>query len=165
MPNLQGISRFVKNVYPLVLKRLPNARLHIVGKCDDLELKKEWESMSGVTVKGYVDDIVQEYCESDVCIAPIYAGAGTNIKVAEALQMHRPCVVAPTAYRGYEMLEKGKDIVVAANDSSYAEAIVDLLSDPERRTSMADHGYEKYKQYLSRQAFMDVVKDSLQSVS
>lgn len=164
MPNMQGIGHFIKNVYPLVLDSVPNVRLHIVGRCNDEEQKKEWESISGITVKGYVDDIALEYYESDVCIAPVYAGAGTNIKVAEALQMHRPCVVAPTAYRGYEMLEKGKDIVVADNDASYAEAIVDLLSDPEKRNAIADNGFEKYEQFFSRQAFMDVVKDSLQSL-
>lgn len=165
MPNLQGISHFVKNVYPLVLKSVPNVQLQVVGRCDDTEQKKKLEGAYGVTVKGFVDDIVQEYYESDVCIAPIYAGAGTNIKVAEALQMHRPCVVAPTAYRGYEMLEKGKDIIVADNDASYAQAIVDLLSDPEKRNTIADNGFEKYEQFFSRQAFMDVVNDSLQSLS
>lgn len=164
MPNLNGITYFLENVYPKILKEVPNIQINIIGQYPDKRYREQMEQISGVHVKGFVDDLSVAYASCDICVAPIYAGAGTNIKVAEALQMQRPCVVAPVAYRGYEMLVDGEDIIVAKNDVQYADAIVELMHDEKHRNFLAKNGYAKYQKYLSKECFADIVKKSIKTL-
>lgn len=163
-PNLHGIQYFLKNAFPLVKKEIPDVTLSIVGRCPSEKMKADLEQQEGVYVKGFVDDIFKEYAMCDICVAPIYSGAGTNIKVAEALQMQRPAIVTQTAYRGYEMLENGKDVIVVKNDNQYANEIIRLLRNPEIGESLAKSGYAQYMQYFSKQHFIDIVREALNTL-
>lgn len=164
-PNRNGVEHFLQHVYNRVLQEIPDVQFHIIGTCPDEDLKREIESYPNVVVKGYVDDLIKEYKECDICIAPMYAGAGTNIKVIEALQMGRPCVITPIAYRGYELLVNGKDLIVAYNDTQYAESVISLLKDPQSMVNMAKNGYKKYQKYFSKEYFFKVVKDAIEQIS
>ena len=59
---------------------------------------------------------------------PIYSGAGTNIKVLEALQMGRACVVSREGTRGFtSTLQSGRDYYIASNDQEFADSVIRLL--------------------------------------
>lgn len=164
-PNLHGIQHFITHVFPMVRTRIPDVILNIIGRFPNERVKTDLEQQEGVHVKGFVEDIQAEYAFCDVCVAAIYSGAGTNIKVAEALQMQRPCVITQTAYRGYDMLENGKDIIVVENDKQYAEEILKLLENSEIGESLSRNGYAKYKKYFSKIYFEDIVKEALNKLS
>ena len=165
LPNRRGIEHFIQHVYPLILQEIPDIHFNIVGDCPDEELRIKIEGYTNVKVKGYVENLMQEYSLCDLCVAPIYAGAGTNIKVIEALQMCKPCVVTPSAYRGYEMLKDGEDIIVANNDAEYAQAVISLLKSPPKMKMIAQNGYAKYQKFFSKEYFLKIVKETVLSLS
>lgn len=153
-PNTKGAEHFIRNVLPLVQRQFKDVKCTLVGKPLNQEWKDKLETNNSVVVKGYVEDLFEEYKQAEVCIAPLYLGAGTNIKVLEALSMQRACVVSKFAMRGFERnLCEGKDILVAKNDSDYAKCIISLLLNPSYNERIAYSGYSTVMKHYSWSAF------------
>ena len=111
---------------------------------------------------GFVQDLRNEYEKSNVCVVPVYSGAGTNIKVLEALRMNRACVVSEEATRGFlNIFEDGKDYLVANNDEQFVGKVCLLLQDKELATSLAQQGFLTLNQHYSIQTFNSIVKKAL----
>jgi len=160
-PNWRGIEHFVDEILPLIRQQVGDVKLAIVGKVQSKEWKNKVES-KGVCVKGFVEDLTCEYSNAQVCVVPVYVGAGTNIKVLEALQMGRACVTTKAATRGFDAtLENGKDYVVANNDQEFADKVVALLTDMSYNHQIAMQGSASVRKYYSRDEFMDIIRRSI----
>lgn len=161
-PNAQGIDKFIDNVFPLIRQYIPNVELHLVGGCNQQAYLDKWSKIEGVKYMGFVDDLQDEYKEARVVVVPIYGGAGTNIKVLEAMQMRRPCVTTTYGVRGFsEYFEDNEEIIIAKNDATFAEKIVALINDETQNHNIATKAYSAMKAHFSRKAFNEIVKQSL----
>lgn len=96
--NKDGISRFIKDVWPLLKNRDPEIRLLIGGGiCNVLEQNT---LPSGVILKGKYDNPDDFYALGDICINPIFNGSGLKIKTFEALAHGKLTVVDPHSALG-----------------------------------------------------------------
>ena len=164
-PNAKGVDRFVEAVFPLIRNQIANVELHLVGGCNQQVYLEKWSKVDGVQYMGFVDDLQQEYLQAQVVVVPIYGGAGTNIKVLEAMQMRRPCVTTSYGVRGFsEYFDDDKDILIADNDASFAMKVVRLLNSEKESHAIATHAYSTMTKHFSRQAFNDIVKNNLLSL-
>ena len=112
---------------------------------------------------GFVEDLEQVYDDCAVSVVPISAGAGTKIKVLESLRNGRPVVLTSHSLRGYEdVLENGRDLLVADRPSDMASAIVRLLKSPETRESMARSGQPRVDRHFGFDAFASAVTGVLE---
>lgn len=128
-PNYAGLEYFIENIYPIILKKVPDIKFNIVGKGISEERRKVWNAIPGINLKGFVDDISEEYKNNKVVIAPIYHGAGTNIKVLEAMIYGKNVVVSEFATRGFEnVLVNGENIFIAKNDNDFADKVINSLT-------------------------------------
>lgn len=165
-PNSQGAEHFVHAIFPIVKRHYSDVKFLLVGKPKNEAWKNEMEAVDGVIVKGFVKDLNEEYHNTEVCVAPIYLGAGTNIKVLEALGMQRTCVASVFAMRGFtDTLKAGEDILVANTDDEFAQHVVSVLSDSEYNQRIALQGYKKILKFYSWPAFRDVVVDVLNQLN
>ena len=97
--NVTGIEKFIKKVFT----KLEKCELVIVGKGFE-KYKKELENKKlNISVIGTVEDIRMYYLESDLIIAPIYAGGGMKVKTAEALSYGKTIFGTKEAFEGYEI--------------------------------------------------------------
>ena len=55
--------------------------------------------------------------------------------------MRRAVVSTPIGAEGLEY-EAGRDLLIASDAQSFARATLELIGDPSRRSSLADHGRE-----------------------
>ncbi|MDQ2678858.1 MAG: glycosyltransferase family 4 protein, partial [Actinomycetota bacterium] len=89
-PNTEAVEWFVREVLPLVKARAPRARVRIVGRGGE---GLSWVAeVPGVDLVGAVPEIADELAATDISIVPIRVGAGTRLKVVEALANHLPLV-------------------------------------------------------------------------
>ena len=161
-PNAQGVDKFVENVFPLIRQQIPNVELHLVGGCNQQAYLDKWSEIKGVKYMGFVEDLKDEYREARIVVVPIYGGAGTNIKVLEAMQMRRPCVTTTYGVRGFcEYFADNKEILIAEDDAAFAEKVVALLNDEKQNHDIATKAYSAMKANFSRKAFNEIVKQSL----
>ena len=161
-PNKQGIKHFATNVFPSVKLRFPNAELIIVGKSTDDLFIEELDSIGGVKMLGFVDDIAKEYEESRVVVIPVYHGSGTSVKFIEAIMMNRPIVSTPTGARGFEHIcHDGEHFLLAKDDKEFADRVIDLLSSPNKSLYLAHNALEAGERHFSQYGFRKIVRDTV----
>lgn len=119
-PNQSGIDWFIYNVWPLVLKLSPEARLRIVGSiCRHLVNVNQ----NNIDIAGEVDDVSEEYISSAVAIVPLKYGSGLKIKLVEALRHGLPVVSTSVGAEGI-FTESCSICRIADTPEEFAKAIV-----------------------------------------
>lgn len=97
--NIDAVSWFAEEVFPIVRSRYPSARFHIVG-ARPTQAVKNLASTSGVCVTGPVADVRPYLAHAELAVAPLRVARGLQNKVLEALAMARPVVATPAAMDG-----------------------------------------------------------------
>lgn len=161
-PNIIGVRHFIKHIFPFVREVVPDAELHLVGGCNDNSFLSECATTEGVKYMGFVDSLEKEYNEARVVIVPIYSGAGTNIKVLEAMKMFRPCVTTSYGVRGFlDYFHHQEDIFIAENNQQFAFSTVEMLRDEDKNHKMSCCAQIAVTNHFSRDVFYDIVKQNL----
>jgi glycosyltransferase involved in cell wall biosynthesis len=125
-PNEDAALRLVDEVWPLVTRRRPDARLMIVGTSPRARLV-EAGTRPGVEVTGRVDDMRAYLDRGTVFAAPIRFGAGIQNKVLEAMAMELPVVASTNAAEGLVIDGERPPIQLADDPATMAELLVAAL--------------------------------------
>lgn len=141
-PNTDAVEWMVRDVMPLIRQRMPATVLRIVGRGAE---NVEWVAgVAGVDLVGEVDDLRPELDRADVSVVPIRIGAGTRLKVVEALAHHIPLVTTTVGTEGIEVVD-GEHGLVADDEHRFADACLRLLADGSERQRLADRGAELFE--------------------
>ena len=126
-PNEDAAGWFVAEVLPLVVARVPAARLTIVGSHPSGRVR----ALAGpnVAITGAVSaaELQRYYASARVAAVPLRVGAGVKLKVVEALAEGVPLVTTPIGAQGLPGLEEVA--AVEADAASFADAVCALLTD------------------------------------
>lgn len=96
--NVHGIQWFIKEIWPLIIKRFSDAQLIIGGSI--CKVIKDIEGIPGITLYGYVDVPADFYAQADVAINPVFQGTGLKIKTFEAISFDKVTLVHPHSMAG-----------------------------------------------------------------
>lgn len=119
--NVQGVEWFVQTVWPSVRARVPGAVLRIVGRGGET-----FNGVPGVDALGYVEDLAEAYADARVAIVPLKNGAGTRLKIAEALARGVPVVTTSVGVEGYGAATRGVT-QIADSPADFATGCIELL--------------------------------------
>ena len=133
-PNIQAAAWLSKYIWPLVRKRLPDANLLIVGRDPAPEVLALGSEDAGIEVIGSVPDLSEYMLRAAVCVNPVRAAGGMQNKLIEYLASGRPVVATYVANEGVQAPETV--VRLASTPEQFAEAVVNLLSDPATAESM-----------------------------
>jgi glycosyltransferase involved in cell wall biosynthesis len=129
-PNVDGVEYFAGEIWPIIQAEVPGARLRIVGRNPDRRVKK-WVSES-VEVTGRVPSVVEYLHQSALVIVPLRIGGGTRLKIYEAMATAKAVVSTTVGAEGLDV-HHGRDIMLADDARSFAQAVIMLLRDRELR--------------------------------
>jgi hypothetical protein len=163
-PNREGLRRFVARGWPLVVAALPRARLRLVGGGDWSALSVEFAVHPGVEVVGPVKDLNAVYRDASLAVVPVSEGAGTKVKVLEALGHCRPVVAHHHSARGFSRLVDAGCVLTADDDAALAARCVTLLGDPALAAALGAQGRALVERYHSFDAIARRVADDLDRV-
>lgn len=156
-PNVEGVQWLLREVWPQVRARVPDAALLLAGTASP-RAREAWSAHPGVSAPGFVDDLAATYAGSCGVVVPVLSGAGSNIKVLEAMAHGRPCVVTPLVHGAFsDHLEPQCHYHVAATASEFAEAMVRMLQQPQAERGMAEAARERVMQVFQPQRFTSAV--------
>ncbi len=135
-PNVDGVEYFCSEVWPAIKAEVPQARFRIVGRNPDRRVQK-WASNSmnndhSIEVTGRVPSVVEHLRQSAVIIVPLRIGGGTRLKIYEAMATAKAVVSTTVGAEGLDV-HHGRDIILADDPRSFAQAVIMLLRDPELR--------------------------------
>lgn len=148
-PNIDAAIYFAKEIFPLVLKKIPSAKFYIVGQNPPREIL--CLESDNIIVTGYVENIQDEYHKSAVNVVPIRYGAGTPNKTVESLVLGLPTVSTSIAVMGMPE-ELKKYIYVADEPDEFASMVCTILS--EERTDISENVFEEISEILSYEIIM-----------
>ncbi|MEX2093698.1 MAG: glycosyltransferase family 4 protein, partial [Pirellulales bacterium] len=125
--------RWLLEEWPAVRGRIPSAELLLAGR--GLE---GMTSSDGVKVLGFVGRSSDVLAQAAAVAFPAPATSGPKVKILEALACGLPVVTTTAGVEGL-VLPGGAGAVVAGR-GRFAGELASLLTDPERRRSMALQG-------------------------
>jgi len=137
-PNVDGVLWFVRNVWPLVRARRPDALFRVVGSDPTAAIRGLNSRHDGVEVTGTVADVRTHLWNGAVSVAPLRIARGVQNKVLEATAAGLPTVVTSQVFAGLPA-EQQAVCRVADTPESFADEILSLLalSGAERRALAA----------------------------
>jgi glycosyltransferase involved in cell wall biosynthesis len=132
-PNADAAAYFIREVLPLVRRSRPSARFTAVG----WGLPPELERLlgNGVHHTGRVADVRPYMAKAAVVVVPLRMGSGTRLKVLEGFAMGKAVISTTIGCEGVNV-EAGRHVLIADDPQHFAEAVVGLMGDPERRRQL-----------------------------
>jgi glycosyltransferase involved in cell wall biosynthesis len=134
-PNADAALLLAREVFPLVRRKVPDARLFLVGRDPSDELKAAADPPS-IIVTGLVEDVRPYLEEATVFVAPLRFASGIQNKILEAMSMELPVITMPAAADGLEAGGTSPAALTVRNSvEEIAEAVVRALQEESRAPS------------------------------
>ncbi len=140
LPNVEAVSFLVNEVWPLLKKKIPDARLWIVGNAPTKEVVAFQQKDTSITVTGGIPDIRDAFKGSHVLVAPVFSGKGTRYKILEALASETPVVATSIAVEGLSV-KPGEEVLIGDTAEELATQTALLLKNAPLRQKMAQRGH------------------------
>lgn len=156
-PNVEGVTWFIRQVWPQIKRKAPLARLRLVGGDTDRDFSADGPDVDGL---GYLDDPSEEIGTWRTMIVPIRVGGGTRVKVAQAFSRNCPVVSTSLGVYGYAV-ENGSELLIADDADSFAAACLRLIEDTALATRIADSACQKFLRHWTWEAVQGSVACAL----
>jgi len=139
-PNAEAVEWFVRDVMPILRRRMPGVKLRVFGSNMPDDLAETLAAEEDVVVEGWVEDVRAAYDTCRVFIAPLQSGAGIKGKVIAALAHGVPTVMSPVAAEGISVAH-GTDAFIASSPEEWVDCIRKVYGSHEawQRMSKAAH--------------------------
>jgi glycosyltransferase involved in cell wall biosynthesis len=135
LPNKDAAVFLAQEIWPLIKKEIPQAKLWIVGTNPTKEINRLQE-LPGVIVEGEIADIRTAFGQANVLLAPIRNGRGTKYKVLEAMATQLPVVTTPLGTEGINIIP-GQHALVATSATDLANQTIQLLRNKRQGRKLA----------------------------
>jgi len=128
LQNTEAAIDFVKNIFPLIKKKLPQAVCRIVGQ----EAYKKLASIKGKSIEiidlsnDDIEGVKKAYHQATVFLAPLKGPGGTRLKILGAMAAGVPVVTTPVGIEGIDAKD-GVQVLVRQSEKELAEAVVELI--------------------------------------
>ena len=160
-PNIDAVEYFCRDIFPSVLREIPDAQFQIVGRNPHPRVKKL--ASPSVVVTGTIPSVAEYLRNATVVIVPLRIGGGTRLKIFEAMAMRKALVSTSIGAEGLDVTS-GKDCLIADDSHSFAAAILSVLRDPELRRTYEDNAAAlaaRYDWSQIAQRFADALSDAV----
>jgi sugar transferase (PEP-CTERM/EpsH1 system associated) len=154
-PNIDAMQFFLREIWPQLRARVPDATMDIAGGNPPESLIQLARSLPGVTVHGYLPDVRPLIDSAAVFVCPIRDGGGTKLKILDAFAMKKCVVAHPIACEGIDVSAE-RDVVLATTPDEFVNQICRLFANERERTDigaaarqLVENGYS-FRQFGER---------------
>jgi glycosyltransferase involved in cell wall biosynthesis len=137
LPNIDGVSYFVREILPLIRARRPDCRLAIVGKEPAPSVRALAAADPLIAVTGTVPDVRPYLWGSAASVVPLRIGGGTRLKIYESMAARVPVVSTTIGAEGLE-IHPPEDIRIADEPARFAAECLALLDNEAERRRQAE---------------------------
>lgn len=136
-PNRDALLGFLAHHWPKLLRTMPSLRLIVAGRGADAALSQTLQSTPQLQFLGAVAEIGNFYQRIHAVIAPMSSGAGSSIKVVEALAYGRTVLATHFAGRGFEHYQHPKAALFTSTPEGFGSLLHHWLRQPSFRPAPA----------------------------
>lgn len=139
LPNQEGVTWFVQEVWKTVLAKQPEVKLYLAGK-NMPNFMYRFQSKS-IEIIGEVDDMTTFSLEKNILIIPLRSGAGMRIKVLEAMMLGKTIISTALGIDSFA-LENKKHFLRAETAAEFATQIDWCLQHPTEARALGERAKE-----------------------
>src|SRR6266478_3395928 len=148
-PNADAVLFFVREIYPLVSKHLPEAKFYVIGDKPPPEIAAL--ATERIIFAGLQRDVRPFFDSVKLSFAPLRFGAGVTGKINQSMAFGVPVVATSLAVEGMELKDR-EDILVADEPEDFAEALIELYESEELWNRISENGVRKTRALYSNDA-------------
>lgn len=126
--NEAGAIHFIRDILPLVVKRIPDAKFVVVGGGITEKLKNVAKGNPAVVFTGRVDDVRTAVGKCEVFVCPLTFGSGIKTKNLEAMAMGVPVVTTSIGAENINAVHE-KEWLIADDEQMFADQVIRLMTD------------------------------------
>lgn len=156
-PNVDGARWFADAILPRIHAAVPGARLYVVGQKPHASLQTLCED-EHIEVTGWVPEVQPFLHAAGVYVAPLRMGSGTRLKILEAMAAGCAVVATPVAAAGLHD-DARRAIRLAEGEEAFAEAVIALLRQPDRRAELGAQAQAAVRQHYDWGALIPCLLD------
>jgi sugar transferase (PEP-CTERM/EpsH1 system associated) len=130
-PNVEGICRFGREIWPQIANQRASITLKLVGR-QPTSAVRHLTRIPGVKVPGQVPDVRPYLAASAIVVVPLRIARGMQNKVLEAMAMGKVVVASPEALQGIDATP-GVHVIKASTQVEWIDAVVELDKNPALR--------------------------------
>jgi glycosyltransferase involved in cell wall biosynthesis len=145
--NFDAMEFFLHDIFPLVKAQRPNVHMSITGGYDGVPVSR-LPVEDGVELTGYLPDIRPAVAQSWVSVVPLRMGGGTRLKILEAMALGTPVISTSKGAEGLKVTHE-KNILIADESGSFAQAVIRMLEDEELRARLSASGRRLVEEHYS----------------
>ncbi len=134
-PNRIALDWFVREAFPVILKREPRARLVVAGS-EPPPAHAYADFAANLDMLGYVEDIREPLSKYAVFVCPILSGSGVRVKLLEAFAAGIPAVSTRVGAEGLAT-EDGAICSLADEAAQFAARVLAMFENPDAAAQMA----------------------------
>ncbi len=157
-PNRDAVLYMAESVWPELSRRLPDARLTIVGASPPQQILDLAARDRRVTATGFVDDVRPYMERAQVYLCPMRDGGGTRLKILDALAMGVPIVATQMALEGIDVVAE-QDVLVADEPAAFVRQIERVVNDRALWTALHSNG----RSFVERHFAWPVIRQEMQA--
>ncbi len=128
-PNQDGVRYFIEDIFPRIIKSLPDATFTVVGRKPPQWLVDLGKNAAGVIITGTVDDVRPYIGESSLYVVPLRVGGGSRLKILEALAMQKPVLSTTVGAEGLDVCDV-EHLILRDDPELFANTAIDMLTQP-----------------------------------
>ena len=147
-PNVNAINFFIQDIFPHIIEHKPDVLLALVGSVSKVVEIPDKLSKNIINI-GYVEDLTSIYLSTRINICPLLKGAGTKVKLQEALAYALPIVTTTVGASGLN-LENDVNCYIADEAKIFATKILTLLDNEQLRHSFSAAASLTFKKYYAK---------------
>lgn len=137
MPNQNGISWFIRMVWPVVRAEIPGIEFHLAGR----NAPKGFESQiasPGVIYHGEIESAADFIREHPIFIVPVFSGSGMRIKLLDYLAAGRATISTTIGAEGIPVTH-GRETFISDQPEDFARHIILLARKPQLCSEMGEN--------------------------
>lgn len=133
IPNQEGITWFLDEVWGEMKLRFPHLQLHIAGRnMDNFNPRKQYE---GVQFCGEIQNAMEFLNAHPIMVAPLFSGSGMRVKILEAMALGRVVICTSMACEGIAA-KPNEEVLIADTKEDFLRHVENLLVHPELAQSI-----------------------------
>lgn len=144
LQNQDAVIHFVKNIFPIIKKSVPDAVFTVIG-AQPPESIQALSDGKNIIVTGYVDDIQSTVSECCLAVAPVRVAAGIQNKVLVAMGCGVPVVMSSLISGAIPELMDGENCFIKDDVNEFAKTCVNIMQSSTVRSEISKKGYELVK--------------------
>ena len=126
-PNCEAASYFLREVFPIIRREVPEVRFLLVGNGAGKFMQTAHPAAERVEVHDFVADLQPYLASATVAVVPIRVGAGVSNKIMEAFSVGTS-VVATSMACGDLPVRDGEQLCIADDPREFASRVTTLLA-------------------------------------